>query len=203
MSGTPSPRPISPEEQHERDIEALKSQLQIIVEDHKATLQKQLEDHRATLERQTEHYKSTRLTWRTERYKSKLVRWNNAQRELVSGQIALASVAIRAITLVNGGGAIFLLAFIGNVWKADDPRARQLIDAMAWPIGCYVGGVVAAVLCAGFSYLSQWAFNEAPLKKRQPYGNRLRWVAIADAFMALVAFAVGSGLALVAFTARG
>jgi hypothetical protein len=60
--------------------------------------------------------------------------------------------AIKAVTLINGGAAVAMLAFIGHLVsvRATSPA----IIHFAVPLALFVGGVFASVLASGINYLA-------------------------------------------------
>ena len=64
-------------------------------------------------------------------------------------QISLAG--LKLLALFNGGGAVALLAYLGNVaGKGFQPPDMRL------PLGCYVAGLLFCGLAFAMSYLTQF-----------------------------------------------
>ena len=83
--------------------------------------------------------------------------------------IAAGQAALRAAILVNGGAAAALLAFIGHVATA--PTGRFEAGAGAPALLCFVGGVLAAAMAAGSTYLAQAYFQHNREKPAQVWNN--------------------------------
>jgi len=140
--------------------------------------------------------------------------------ELLKSVITTAEVAIKSLILTNGGAAVALLAFIGHLASTETHGqaidARAAIHAFACPLACFVSGVLAAGLFAGFLAAAQKLYAEAfnregnknAAEKEQKLARRLRWCAnffcvpviIVCGLCSLAAFATGSYLAYVVFT---
>lgn len=98
---------------------------------------------------------------RLEQYKVELSRWlehhkneKQWQFELFRSTIVAGQSALRAAILINGGAAVALLAFIGNLWETNPPVANDL----ARPLNTFLYGVLAAAAAAGTTYVSQWFY---------------------------------------------
>jgi hypothetical protein len=116
-----------------------------------------------------------------------------------------AELAIKGVTLVNGGAAIALLAFL--------PGALQLKGVLAWPFAIALPifgiGACCGAICAGFATLSQSAYTREiqnimaheidAAKVDHKSGERWRKVAQSVAWIGNVAFIVGLILAAIGF----
>lgn len=65
--------------------------------------------------------------------------------------------AVRGLFIINGGGAVALLAFMQAVWK--EPDATALTRALVIGAGLLVGGVILAAMVHLFRYLTAFAFQ--------------------------------------------
>jgi hypothetical protein len=127
-----------------------------------------------------------------------------------------AGDALRAVTLLNGGAAVAMLAFIGHLASTQVEQAT--LDALKRPLFEFVSGAFLSVIATALTYFVQegWiralrykfktreleqaesadvdAIREA--KKRERNSRRLAWtlkiMAILCGITALVAFGVGS-----------
>jgi hypothetical protein len=70
--------------------------------------------------------------------------------------------AIRAVTLLNGGGAVAMLAFIGHLAAINS--GPEVVMEFAYPLAWFVWGAALSVLSSGMTYFSQRA-NSAWLDK--------------------------------------
>jgi hypothetical protein len=104
--------------------------------------------------------------------------------ELFKSVIESGQTAIKSLIAINGGAAVALLAFLGNMLTKPQPTGTgqastsgpsiqsQLATAMAWFVfGVFLIGAVSAV-----RYLNAWAHLIG--RSRQSRG----WVRAADAF---------------------
>ncbi|MCP1418478.1 hypothetical protein J3D47_002721 [Pseudomonas laurylsulfativorans] len=62
--------------------------------------------------------------------------------------------AVKTALLMNGGASVALLAFIGKLTEVQQAR----IPVFAEPLTFFVLGVLAIVITAGSTYLSQWFY---------------------------------------------
>lgn len=129
--------------------------------------------------------------------------------------IKSAEEAIKAGILMNGGSSVAMLAFIGTLASKDQLVAQQ-ITLLAKPMICFASGVVAAVVCACFAYLTNIAVArvlsshvaawEHPYVKEGPKSKRhritaiaLRWIAMFSMTVSIGCFMTGVVLAKSAF----
>lgn len=110
-------------------------------------------------------------------------------------QISLAG--LKLLALLNGGAAVALLAYLGNVaGKGLSPADMRL------PMGCYLAGLLFCGLAFTSSYLTQfWLYNES---MEQPVPGSVShqfwlWSGMTLALLSLAAFGLGSYLAAVRF----
>lgn len=102
-------------------------------------------------------------------------------------QISLAGLKIMA--LLNGGAAVALLAYLGNI-AGKDVTAPDLRFSM----GSFLAGLVFCGLAFLASYLTQfWLFNEE-VRPGALRGPHQLWLAlgVAFAFLSLLAFGAGA-----------
>jgi hypothetical protein len=74
------------------------------------------------------------------------------QATVQSGQAALKSAF-----LINGGAAVALLAFIGNVWT----KTQANVNGLGFPLLLYVFGVLFPAVASGLTYLSQYQYGKS------------------------------------------
>ena len=90
------------------------------------------------------------------------------ERNLVDRKVVLESVfaygqmAIRSAMVINGGAAIAILAFIGNLWSRSFPQdaLAPLANAMA----AFPFGALAAAAAAGVTYACQYCYSRPWMK---------------------------------------
>jgi hypothetical protein len=126
--------------------------------------ERQLAHYKATVDSNLEAWKATEATQRTS-FKAALDFGQNAS---------------KGTFLLNGAGALALLAFMGSN-GATEPLRRALAAALA----TFASGAMAAVLCMGFAYVAQGLFTMGTRR-----GFRSWWF-IAGTFFQVSAVAVG------------
>src|SRR5438128_5691304 len=90
----------------------------------------------------------------TEEHKSALAEYAaDTERALESVRAGNASgrEALRAITLINGGAAVAMLAFIGHL--ASTSASPTMIINFAKPLRLFVIGTLLSVIASGVTYL--------------------------------------------------
>jgi hypothetical protein len=134
-----------------------------------------------------------------------------------------AADALRAVTLLNGGAAVAILAFIGHLASTQiDPKTFELLKR---PLSYYVIGTFLSVVASAFTYFVhegyiralKYRFRKRELDQDKPVDNdavrkaqrremnsrRIAWtfkaIALICGLLALVAFGVGSYTAYRAF----
>ncbi|WP_060807497.1 hypothetical protein [Veillonella atypica] len=69
---------------------------------------------------------------------------------------SFANITIKAIMMLNGGAAIAILAFLGNIISTD---YSKWIYGIVWALGGYSIGAACSAIVAFLSYLSQSHYN--------------------------------------------
>lgn len=77
-----------------------------------------------------------------------------------------AKEAIKSATLINGGAAVALLAFLGGTEKDS-----ALVSGIAGAMMIFTLGVLLAAVAAGGMYCTQWCYEQ---EKWEKWGNRFR-----------------------------
>jgi len=104
--------------------------------------------------------------------------------ELFRSVINAGQTATRNMIIINGGACIAILAFVGGLFEKNETLARSLSIALL-----YFGlGVLSGGFVAGFTYLSQTAYNEG----KDKYGNWIRVICIILGLVSYALFALGS-----------
>ena len=81
--------------------------------------------------------------------------------EVFKSVITVGANAAKAGMLINGGAAVSLLAFLGNIWnKSTSPTA---FSSLTLTLLYFVLGVLCAGACTGFTYLSQVSYGNSRL----------------------------------------
>ena len=100
--------------------------------------------------------------------------------------------AVKFVLLVNGGAIIALLTFLGNFLKNN-----QVTVDMAWPMGCFLLGIVVGGFANITAYLTQLAlYNEGIGNELDR--NHTTWLnwSLVLVCIGILLFGVGSVLAL-------
>jgi hypothetical protein len=111
--------------------------------------------------------------------------------------IALGQAALRSITLINGGAAVALLAFIGHLVSVTSPTLSVLPFAGA--LQHFVFGVFFAALASGTTYLSQLAYGGS-VKWHHRVGIAFHVATVLLGIGAYVQFFIGTSGAYAGFT---
>ena len=115
--------------------------------------------------------------------------------ETFKSLILVSLQGLKLLALFNGGAAVALLAYLGNVAGKGLP-----VPNMRLPMACYVVGLIACGLAFFFGYLTQFRlYNESMGWSPQRQHVKHQVVGIIFALLSLAAFAVGSCVAVVRF----
>ncbi len=90
---------------------------------------------------------------------------NIFQIESFKAVINIGSNACKTFLIMNGGAAIALLAFLGNIWNKSS--TSEAASSVAGALFLFCIGVVLSGVCAGLSYLSQSLFVSSELGKHK------------------------------------
>jgi hypothetical protein len=101
-----------------------------------------------------------------EKYKAELASWVSKTQHVSAWElegfkqvIALGQSAIKSVTLINGGAAVALLAFIGHLAVA--ATSKYQITPFAESLRYFVAGVLCSALASGTTYLSQYFYSRS------------------------------------------
>lgn len=107
--------------------------------------------------------------WEYEQNRAVAERLRDYQRELINqtneAAVTAGNHALRALILINGGAAITMLAFIGNLVTADEGRLVPKLSEITSPMLWFASGVATAALALGLSYFTNYCMATA-------YGKR-------------------------------
>lgn len=94
--------------------------------------------------------------------------------EMFKAVIHFAGTTLKMLFWLNGGAAVAMLAFLGNIWSKcpSSVIASGIIKALWF----FCLGIVISVICCGFSYFCQVCFTE--ISKHQWLGSILRITAV-------------------------
>ena len=113
--------------------------------------------------------------------------------ETYKSMIAISLEAIKYCALANGGAAVALLAFIGNVSaKASSPNSPDLSGAMGW----FLLGLLFTGMLIGASYLTQLTlYNESfrdPVPRTSAKHKYFLWAGFILFALSLGSFGAGA-----------
>ena len=100
---------------------------------------------------------------------------------------------VKFVLLVNGGAVIALLTFLGNFLKTN-----QVGVDMAWPMGCYLLGIILGGIANMTAYQTQLALYNEGMGNNLKHGHST-WLIMTIILVTLgiILFGVGSILALI------
>jgi hypothetical protein len=132
---------------------------------------------------------------RLAKFKAELDQWVDSSRhrhehsiEMFRSVLSSAEQALKACMLINGGAAVALLAFSGNLIQHNQTRFLPGVsNALAW----FVGGVLAGAMALAFRYFSQDAFS----KDHDELAGVMRAFCIVSGVAGLATFVVGGYVA--------
>ena len=118
--------------------------------------------------------------------------------ETYKSLIQISVEGMKLLAVLNGGAAVALLAYMGNI-----ASKCALIPDMRSSMGFFLGGLVLCGCCFITSYRTQYILYNECLGRLgvKAFEKHERWCAIAMFFAiaSIVAFAIGSGFAVVNF----
>jgi hypothetical protein len=117
-----------------------------------------------------------------ERFKADLQGWietrksqHESQLEMFRSVISAGQSAIKSSFLLNGGGAVALLAFTGHLAQFK-PEAVPTFGECMLP---FTLGVLVIAMTSGFTYLSQWLYaSPSPNAQRTGFGFNVLCIAL-------------------------
>jgi hypothetical protein len=88
--------------------------------------------------------------------------------ETFKSLVQISLEGLKLLALFNGGAAVALLAYMGNIAGKSLP-----VPNMRLPMACYVAGLIACGLAFLASYLTQfWLYNESISAETRMQGER-------------------------------
>lgn len=116
------------------------------------------------------------------KYNRRMELWKEARVEMMRAVISFGQGAIRSLILINGGAAVAVMTFVGNLKSRHENGAETLAQSLL----LFALGVVAAAIVAGFAYVTQYLYDSS--------AGRLPKLGIAFHIIAIVSAAVSLGL---------
>jgi hypothetical protein len=110
-------------------------------------------------------------------------------------QISLAG--FKLLALLNGGAAVALLAYLGNIAGKKTASAVAVVSLdFRLPMALFILGLVFCAGAYGFSYATQYSLWEEAVNAKTP-GRHMRWfyASLTMCVLSVSAFMVGSFLA--------
>lgn len=118
---------------------------------------------------------------------------NAIGRELFKAVTTAGQTALKTVILINGGSAVALLAFIGNIWNKSTDVA--IVERLLNSMGLFIIGVLAGGVAAGLTYLAQRHYQN----QNEKHGNCINNIIIICVVIAYIVFLIGAAAALLAF----
>jgi hypothetical protein len=133
---------------------------------------------------------------------------NNFIEKSSDAAISSGQLALRTITLINGGAVIAVLGFISAIVSKDPTRIEQIMliaNSLLW----FSGGVAGSALAAGFAYLTNnattssasqqlkvwnhpYVEHTAESKKWMRFAIAFQWCAVVMAMLSICFFIIGA-----------
>ncbi|QEX18925.1 hypothetical protein FRZ44_42360 [Hypericibacter terrae] len=111
--------------------------------------------------------------------------------------IDFAGMAIKGIILANSAAAGAVLIFVGPFWGK--PGYEKLTEGALAGVSTFAQGILAAIICAMLSYITQQFYSGADMRDGDTLKKRFRWVggffhvlALIAAVAGVLSFAVGA-----------
>jgi len=115
--------------------------------------------------------------------------------ETYKSLINISLAGLKLLALLNGGAAVALLAFIGNISGKNLP-----VPDLRWSMAFFLGGLSLCGLAFFLSYLTQFILYQEVMndKIKKQISRHIVWHRLASiiALLSLVAFIIGSFLAV-------
>lgn len=136
-----------------------------------------------------------------EKYKADLQNWvelgkqqHEARMELFRSVITAGQSAIKSSFLLNGGGAVAMLAFVGHLAELDSNKVPLFASSLL----PFAIGVLLVTVTSGMTYLSQWLYaSNVPAITKAGYA--LNIVCIVLGFLSYLTFSWGIFVAYALF----
>lgn len=113
--------------------------------------------------------------------------------EVFRSVITVGANAAKSFMIINGGAAIALLAFLGNIWNKETTPTASASVANSLLIFCL--GILCSGVCSGFTYLSQFCYANSELSTKRPWhlaGHFNNTIAVLSGLASLILFGIGA-----------
>jgi len=138
-----------------------------------------------------------------EAYKADLNSWVASRQqqhefnlEMLRATITTGQTALKSSLLINGGAAVAMLAFVGNLIGRKESH-QGLLNFIPESLVCFVFGVLSAAIAAGCSYFSQAGYGGEFGKASRKIGVIGHLVAVIAVVASYVLFGRGAWLAYI------
>lgn len=109
-----------------------------------------------------------------------------AHLEQFKSVMQVSVLALRSAMIINGGAALSLLTFLGNM--KDSAGMLYFICSLKF----YIGGVALAAVATGSSYFAQYRYlHELKNENSKPRGQYITYITMALVFLSYAAFIIG------------
>ncbi len=109
--------------------------------------------------------------------------------EMFKSVITAGQAALKSSMIINGGGAVALLAFTGKIWSTT--TSPEVASDLTTSIFIFSLGVLCAAFASGTTYFSQYSFSSEWLKT----GHTFNIVSITVTLSSYALFCYGSYVA--------
>jgi hypothetical protein len=116
--------------------------------------------------------------------------------ETFKSLIQISDAGFKLLTLLNGGAAVAILAYLGNI-----AGKGQTTPDMILPMFFYLFGLVLCGVAVIGSYMTQLVLFNEVMERGAPPGSHKRWLLLTMGVvvLSLIVFAIGSFIAVVRF----
>lgn len=121
--------------------------------------------------------------------------------ETYRSMVTNGAAALKGVIIVNGGSAVALLAFIGNVWQH---RKLGEIPSVTLPMTLFIIGLFLGIFAFGSAYVTQFLLYQEE-RGRQVSGALKKhmtwlWASALCFLVSLTLFGVGGIIAAIRFS---
>lgn len=114
--------------------------------------------------------------------------------ETYKSLVTVATEGFKFSTLINGGAAVALLAYLGNVAGSNKP-----VPNMRYAMFCFLLGLFLCGLSIMFAYFTQLKRLNDISQNKNPSRSRWLTLAIITFELNIVSFIIGSLMAVISF----
>ena len=122
------------------------------------------------------------MTIPSELRKSRIAKRDEFRKERLEVVVSSAESALKCAFLVNGGGAVALLAFFGQASRQGAPTSPWLSHALL----ALVIGTALAMVATGLSFLAQYGYMMG--KRRSRFGRSEKDITAANIVLVMISY---------------